>query len=67
MKTEITKRSTDNQYMLWGYTVDPTYDPSEITERNISFIPQRWIILGVYNERRQAHEKQLELTAKRTR
>ena len=63
MKTEIKRRNFDGKYVLWGYTVDPTYRPEKINENNIPYIPQRWVMLGVYHEKQQAFEKQKELSS----
>jgi len=54
MKTELVHRTVDNKYVIWGYTVDPTYDSSLVTEHTIPFIPQRWIMLGVFKTENEA-------------
>lgn len=60
MQFEIKKRDFDNKFVLWGYMVDPSYDPKEVNEENIPFIPQRWIMLYVgdsYNETKSQKQK----------
>lgn len=65
MKTEIKKREIDGQYVLWGFTVDPTYDPNEVDEFTVPYIPQRWIMLGVYDEYREAERNQKKYLPKK--
>lgn len=63
MRTEITQRAHDGKFAVWGYTVDPTYEPETITESTIPYIPQRWIMQGVYHEKSKAIKKSISLNS----
>lgn len=66
MNTEVTKRAFDGKYVLWGYTVDPGYDPKEFNESNIPYIPQRWVVMGVFDNEGEANARQRSITQKKT-
>ena len=65
MKTEIKKRKYDNKFMVRGFMVDPNYNPKEFDEANIPYIPQRWVIVGVYDDKKEAYKRQYELSKHR--
>ena len=64
MRTEITKRVPDSKYVVWGYIIDPTYEPADITEDNIQYISYRWVMQGVYSDKREAINEQQRLSKK---
>lgn len=55
IQTEVVQRDYDKKFVLWGYTVDPTYDTQIVDEHTIPFIPQRWIMLGVFEYAKEAY------------
>ena len=65
VKSEIKLREYDNMYVLWVYTVDPTYNPSDYDEYTIPFIPQRWVMFGTYYTMNEARGKQNAITRNR--
>lgn len=56
MKVEVSERSFDGKFSVWGFQADPNYDPNE---KDIApgYIPFRWVCLDVCNDKDAAHAK----------
>jgi len=58
MRTEIKRRKFDNKFVVWVYMVDPTYNPNELEESNIPYISQRWVMVAVEDNIKEARREE---------